>query len=80
MSSDNTTEFEQLLRTAARVQTSRPPLAGEPKTELTHKATRDQIERRAYEIYVSRGGVHGRDLEDWLQAEREVTTMRAVRA
>jgi len=29
------------------------------------------IESRAYEIYQARGGVHGHDLDDWLQAERE---------
>jgi len=30
-----------------------------------------EIESRAYEIYQARGGVHGHDLDDWLQAERE---------
>ncbi len=35
-------------------------------------ATREEIARRAYEIYVSRGGTHGYDIEDWLQAEREL--------
>lgn len=30
------------------------------------------IARRAFEIYEQRGGGHGHDLEDWLQAEREV--------
>jgi hypothetical protein len=31
----------------------------------------DVIARRAYEIYLARGGAPGRDLDDWLQAERE---------
>jgi hypothetical protein len=35
--------------------------------------TREDIARRAYEIYVQRGGTHGYDIEDWLQAERELT-------
>lgn len=30
------------------------------------------IAARAHEIFQSRGGEHGRDLDDWLQAEREV--------
>jgi len=30
------------------------------------------IARRAFEIYEQRGAGHGRDWEDWLQAEREV--------
>lgn len=32
----------------------------------------DDVARRAFEIYSTRGGAHGRDLEDWLQAEREL--------
>jgi len=31
-----------------------------------------RIARRAHEIYVARGGEHGKALEDWLQAEREI--------
>jgi hypothetical protein len=30
------------------------------------------IARRAYELYEQRGGVHGRDLDDWLLAENEL--------
>jgi hypothetical protein len=37
---------------------------------------RDEIARRAYEIFLSRGSNHGRDFEDWLQAEREVSERR----
>ena len=33
----------------------------------------ENIRRRAYEIYLERGGEPGHDLEDWLQAERELT-------
>jgi hypothetical protein len=32
----------------------------------------DDIANRAYALYVRRGGEHGHDLEDWLQAEREI--------
>src|SRR5580765_8863869 len=32
----------------------------------------DEIRRRAYEIYLERGGLPGEELEDWLQAEREI--------
>ncbi len=34
--------------------------------------TREDIARRAYEIYAARGGTDGYDIEDWLQAEREL--------
>jgi hypothetical protein len=31
-----------------------------------------QIQQRAYELYEQRGRTDGHDLEDWLQAEREI--------
>lgn len=34
--------------------------------------TREEIQERAYEIHVEQGRIHGRDLEDWLQAEQEL--------
>lgn len=33
---------------------------------------REQIELRAYEIYLQRGGSDGNEVDDWLQAEREL--------
>lgn len=39
----------------------------------TMAALRDEeIAGRAYEIFLTRGAEHGRDLDDWLQAEREI--------
>ena len=38
--------------------------------------SRDSSERiaaRAYELYLQRGGGHGRETEDWLEAEREIS-------
>ena len=32
----------------------------------------EDIRRRAYEIYLERGEQPGRELDDWLQAEREL--------
>ncbi len=37
----------------------------------SHLELEERIRRRAYEIYLSRGE-SGSELEDWLQAEREV--------
>ena len=31
-----------------------------------------EIRERAFEIHVERGGIHGCDLDDWRQAEREL--------
>jgi hypothetical protein len=32
----------------------------------------EEVARRAYELFLSRGGRHGRDVDDWLEAERQV--------
>jgi hypothetical protein len=34
--------------------------------------TPEEIRKRAFEIHIERGGFHGCDLEDLLQAEREL--------
>ena len=36
------------------------------------KPAEEAIRRRAYELHLERGGVHGSDLDDWLRAEREI--------
>ncbi|MBI3994711.1 MAG: DUF2934 domain-containing protein [Nitrospirae bacterium] len=48
-----------------------------PKSNLSEtgapdRALREQIERKAYELYEKRGWVHGLDIGDWLEAERSV--------
>jgi DUF2934 family protein len=30
------------------------------------------VARRAYDLYLARGREHGHDVQDWLQAEREL--------
>jgi hypothetical protein len=40
-------------------------------TSANRAPNHDRIRRRAYEIYLERGGLPGRELEDWLQAESE---------
>lgn len=41
---------------------------------LRDESVREKIHRRAYEIYVERGGGDGRAHQDWFQAETEVLT------
>jgi len=36
------------------------------------RPTSKEIELRAYQIYLERGNAQGHDVEDWLQAEREL--------
>ena len=39
----------------------------------------DEIAAEAYAIYLARGGEHGHDREDWLEAERRVAERRRQR-
>ena len=41
--------------------------------QVTRTPTAEEIQLRAYEMYVERGGSHGLDTDDWLQAERELS-------
>jgi hypothetical protein len=46
-------------------------------TEVTEEGQKNgpspaEIRRRAFEIHIERGGIHGCDLDDWLEAEREI--------
>ena len=34
--------------------------------------TREEIELRAYQIFIERGGADGHDVDDWVQAEQEL--------
>ena len=45
----------------------------QPASTATEKKLEDQIRRRAYELYEARGRGVGHDLEDWFQAEIDIT-------
>ena len=53
------------------------PTAADEVSEGTRDANRDDIARRAYELFLARGGTHGYDLEDWIAAEHELTSIAA---
>ena len=40
--------------------------------ERTILVSTEDIARRAYELFLERGGEHGHDVEDWLRAESEI--------
>ena len=40
----------------------------------------EQVRRRAHEIYLQKGGEDGSDLDDWLQAEREIREAQGSQA
>jgi hypothetical protein len=39
---------------------------------------RNEIACRAYELYLQRGCEDGRDVDDWIRAEKELTDKAAV--
>ncbi len=43
------------------------------------KPSEAKIEQRAYELFLERGCEHGRDMEDWLEAERELSELAELR-
>lgn len=53
-----------------------PLVTTQPTTESTSEL-QEQIHRRAYELYEQRGRDDGHELDDWLQAESEVTQQKA---
>ena len=53
---------------------SQPETTVEEPEPVRQSASEQEIRNRAYEIYLKRGGQPGYELEDWLQAERELTT------
>ena len=40
---------------------------------MTPAITEAEISRLAYQLYQARGGVNGSPLDDWLEAERQLT-------
>jgi hypothetical protein len=45
--------------------------------EIDSMMMHEEIEKRAYEIYLRRGGGDGRDLDDWFAAEQELAQERS---
>ena len=43
-----------------------------PAATMPAAPTSDDVARRAFELFCQRGHQHGYDVQDWLQAEREV--------
>ena len=55
----------------AKTMESISPAAHKSRVAKT-QATPEEIALRAYQIYLERGGAPGSELEDWIQAEREL--------
>ena len=60
-------------RTSRQSKQSSTEVGREEGSEV-NPAREQEIRRRAYELYLERGQEPGHDLEDWLQAERELAS------
>lgn len=64
-----------------RTGTARPTLSGSGKGSIDmpkQRITPEDIQQRAYELWERNGRDHGRHLEHWLQAERELEAERGL--
>ena len=60
-------------KTIGSTDPTQPSTAVEERERVLPATREQEIRNRAYEIYLQRGGQPGYELEDWLQAERELT-------
>ena len=63
-SNSNSKRISEIKATSTQVETG--------EASVVNSTRHEEIRRRAFEIYLERGGQPGRDLDDWLQAEREL--------
>jgi hypothetical protein len=63
-SKPNGKRIAELQATSTHAETGEDSLGNPTRSE--------EIRRRAYEIYLERGEQPGRELDDWLRAEREL--------
>jgi hypothetical protein len=63
-SKPNRKRISEIQATSTRVETG--------EVSVVNSTRHEEIRRRAYEIYLERGEQPGRELDDWLQAEREL--------
>jgi Protein of unknown function (DUF2934) len=74
--------LEEPLMARTHTKTSHTSSQHPPDSQTRNAATNrngptyEQIARRAYEIFLARGGSHGHHEDDWFQAERELKLRR----
>jgi hypothetical protein len=66
---------KQKVSSGKTVKPKKDRVAAQAQAESQHKYYEDlgsRLAEKAYELYVQRGQEHGHDLEDWLEAERQI--------
>ena len=79
------------MKTNLKTASAKPEMTGNPKTAIPvrekavpavarpiHRATKEEIQQRAYEKYCARQGGPGDAMHDWLEAEQELTVPKTV--
>ena len=61
-------------KTIGSTDSAQPDTEVEERERSLHSTDEQAIRDRAYEIYLLRGAQPGYELEDWLQAKRELST------
>jgi hypothetical protein len=68
-----------MARQGNQRNSEREPIeSSETTNQESTRPSEDRIRQRAYERYQERGGEHGRDADDWFEAEREVEGERVA--
>jgi hypothetical protein len=57
------------MRQMSKQTVKEPPSGGNQQRDEQFYA---KVAKKAYELYAGRGGEHGHDVDDWLEAERLV--------
>ena len=67
-------------RSASSTTRKAAPKSGGGGTLMTlaPPPTHDEIAARAWQLYMARGGNHGNDQHDWLEAERQLRQERGL--
>jgi hypothetical protein len=69
----NKGKFEKAAPTpAAKAPPAKPATKPAPVVGKSYEPTPEEIQTRAFEIYVGEGCKGGSDLENWLRAEKEL--------
>lgn len=61
-----------MTRARTRKQERRAQPAPATGANAAVEPSQDAVARRAYELYLERGGADGQDVDDWLQAEQQL--------
>ena len=55
------------------------PQSDEDSQDIYFRALGVRIAQRAYALYEARGGGHGHDLEDWMEAEQQIFSEEVIK-